>query len=110
MNRLGTKQVRTNECDHRRISAAVVSHVDDQSVSAVNKVHCRRDCIGAEFFVHEIEKLEVSDVAAQAFNLTEAVIHPGQVALSLFAFFGRRLLAWATLRNCFIRITYAKML
>ena len=40
-----------------------------------------------------------ADIAAQPFNLYETMIHPGQVALALLAFFGGWLASLSTLRD-----------
>src|SRR6185369_6790215 len=86
------------------------SHVDDERVSAVNEVHCRSDCVSAELFVHEVEELEITDVARKTFNLGEAVIHPRQIALALLTFFRRWFTTLAALGNRVVRIAHAQVL
>ena len=68
------KEVAGNQCDHVRLSAAVLPQIEDESIGMGHKAHrcCHR--WPAERGIHEAIELDVADVIGQDLNFAKGAV------------------------------------
>ena len=78
------QKIAAQKLDHGRISAAILTKVDDDSVGVRQKIHGRHSGLTGWFYARKIPKVQITDISFQELHLLKPKI---SLALFLYGFF-----------------------